>query len=70
MLSRLSNPSEASAISFRVKTAKPKSHVARSMVNYDKIYIHSGSIPEIQQNISNNEQSIRKSVVVETLAEN
>lgn len=46
MISRLSNPSEASAMSYnvgRVKTAK--SHVSRSMINYDKIYIH--SVPEI-----------------------
>lgn len=63
LLSRLSNPSETSALTYRVKTAKNVSKVTKSMVNYDQIYIH--SVPEVVD--TQKQEEIRKSIVIETL---
>ena len=56
ILSRVSNPSETSALSYRVRTAKPG--VARSMANYDRIYIN--SIPN-----ENDDEATKKCLIAE-----
>ena len=60
MSSRVSNPSETSALSPRLKTAKPNG--AKSISYYDQIHIHS------EKDLGENDDPAkRKRIVVETL---